>query len=160
MKAEDRYDSLIVWYARQYGRDARAVKRQLRTESWFNPRARNKKTGAMGLAQFMPATWREWQDCTPGIQAIPEGEQRDSCNPEDAIAALCSYMQWLTHYFKGYFSCALAGYVWGPGNVEKCMDQHGEGWLAKAPKDVRDYVKNCTAFVGERLVVLEEEWDA
>lgn len=59
MKAEDRYDSLIVWYSLKYGRDPRQVKRQLRTESNFNPEAVNSASGAIGLAQFIFKTPRE-----------------------------------------------------------------------------------------------------
>jgi soluble lytic murein transglycosylase-like protein len=147
MKAEDRYDSLIVWYSLKYGRDPRQVKRQLRTESWFNPRAKNKKTGAMGLAQFMMPTWREWHDCTPGIEAEPQ--PGDEWNPEKAIAAHCSYMRWLQWFLGGALSEALAGYVWGPGNVKECMGEYGSGWLAKAPKDAREYVRKCLGYAGE-----------
>lgn len=150
MKYEDRYDSLIVYYAMQFGRDPRQVKRQLRTESWFNPRAKNKRTGAMGLAQFMPKTWREWHDCTPGIQTEPESG--DECNPEKAIAASCSYMRWLENLL-GSLEMALVGYVWGPGNVQESAKKHSDWLIARAPKDARDYVKKCLAYEDEIMTV-------
>jgi len=57
---------------------------QLEAESSWNPAARS-RVGAQGIAQFMPATWRQW-----GRDADGDG-RRDPWNPADAIAAQAGY---------------------------------------------------------------------
>src|SRR5690606_33216544 len=54
----------------------------------FNPAAVS-PAGARGLAQWMPASWREWDD-EDGIPALD-----DPHNPEEAIEAMCKYMAFL-----------------------------------------------------------------
>ncbi len=58
MNAEDRYDSLFQFYAGQKAIDWLLLKAQVKRESAFDPNARS-PVGAVGLAQFMPATWDE-----------------------------------------------------------------------------------------------------
>src|SRR5882757_9623189 len=58
---------------------------QLNAESDFNPRAVS-SVGAMGLAQFMPGTWRE-------LGRDADGDGRSSAfDPADAIDAQSRYM--------------------------------------------------------------------
>ena len=59
MKKDDRYDSLIKFYAEEAGfngKDWLRFKAQIRAESNFDPDVIS-PVGAKGLAQFMDATW-------------------------------------------------------------------------------------------------------
>lgn len=96
MSAEDRYDSLFQWYwgetARRLGfladpsADWRLAKAQVKQESNFDPKAVNPRSGAAGLAQFMPAT--------AALLKI------DPLDPEQAIRGQCSHLGDLWAIFK------------------------------------------------------------
>lgn len=73
--------------------------------------------GALGIAQFMPATAREM-----GI---------DPLNPDQAIDAAGRYLSGLFRKF-GTWTQALAAYNWGQGNVQR------KG-IAAAPLETRNY---------------------
>ena len=61
MKAQDRFDSLLTYYAEEHGLDWLALKAQMLAESNADPKAVS-RVGAQGLFQSMPATW---SDITP-----------------------------------------------------------------------------------------------
>ncbi|MCK9991394.1 MAG: hypothetical protein RugAbin2_02408 [Rugosibacter sp.] len=82
--------------------------------------------GAMGIAQFMPATAKEF-----GI---------DPLNPAQAIDAAGKYLSRLYGRF-GNWSEALAAYNWGQGNVAR------KG-LAKAPAETRNYFASILSDLG------------
>lgn len=134
MKHEDRYDSLIAYYAEKNGRDPRQIKKQLKAESAMDPWARNKKSGARGLAQFTGPTWAEW-----GTANFD-----DAYNPELAIQACCRYMDWLEGQLA-YLEQALAAYNFGIGNVQR---------EKKWPKETRDYVEKCLDYEKENLAAM------
>lgn len=125
MQPQDRYDSLIQYYAENHGLDPRLIKRQIEAESSFNPRAVS-PAGAMGLMQFMPATWEEW------------GEGGDPFNPEESIKAGCRYMRYLYDRFPEIpdpderYRFALAAYNAGIGNINKCLARAREMFGAPA----------------------------
>lgn len=83
-------------------------------------------TGAMGIAQFMPATAREW-----GVDAL---------NPESAIAGAGRYLAWL-YKRTGSWQLALAAYNWGIGNVLR------KG-IASAPTETKNYFSQILADIG------------
>lgn len=120
MRPEDRYDSLIRFYAARYGLDWQRIKRQIEVESNFDPKAVS-PTGARGLAQWMPASWREWDD-DDGIPALD-----DPHNPEEAIEALCKFMAFLYGRFPEIpdpherYRFALAAYNTGRSNINRCL---------------------------------------
>lgn len=120
MRPQDRYDSLIQYYAQKYGLDWCRIKRQIEAESSFNPAAVS-PAGARGLAQWMPASWREWDD-EDGIPALD-----DPHNPEEAIEAMCKYMAFLYGRFGEIpepderYRFALASYNAGRGNINKAL---------------------------------------
>lgn len=136
MDATDRYDSLIRWYASLYSRNPQQVKRQLRMESNFNPRAMS-GAGAKGLAQFMDATWREW------------GDGADPYNAEASIKASCRYMAHLEQQL-GHLDLALAAYNWGPGNVK--LIRNAADWRKHLPAETRAYVERGMGFDVEKLL--------
>lgn len=81
--------------------------------------------GALGIAQFMPATAKEF-----GI---------DPLNPDQAINAAGKYVRQLFNKF-GNWTEALAAYNWGQGNVSR------KG-LANAPRETRNYYGQILADV-------------
>lgn len=81
--------------------------------------------GALGIAQFMPATAREM-----GI---------DPLNPAQAIDAAGRYLARLFRMF-GNWTEALAAYNWGMGNVQR-------RGLGAAPTETRNYYSQILADV-------------
>lgn len=149
MNANDRYDSLFKYYAEQHGfegKDWLRFKAQVRAESNFNPNAQS-PVGALGLAQFMPPTWKEWKDGTPGIQDMANALWLiDPRDPEDAISAQAVYMKWLLKRVTTW-ECAFAAYNWGIGNVLKIWtDPH---WKSQLPEETRDYIARIEKFYQE-----------
>ena len=84
-------------------------------------------TGALGIAQFMPATAAEL-----GI---------DPLDTDQAIDAAGRYLRRLRDSLAGDWKLALAAYNWGIGNVKR------KG-LAVAPQETRDYVAQITGDIG------------
>lgn len=81
--------------------------------------------GALGIAQFMPATAREM-----GV---------DPLNPAQAINGAARYLGRLYNMF-GNWTEALAAYNWGPGNVKR------QG-ITNAPQETRNYYVQILADV-------------
>lgn len=120
MKPQDRYDSLIQYYAQQNGLDWRRIKRQIEAESSFSPTAVS-PVGAKGLMQFMDATWKEWGEGDP-------------FNAEESIKAGCRYMAHLYGCFGEIpdpderYRFALAAYNAGRGNINQCLGIARQAW--------------------------------
>jgi soluble lytic murein transglycosylase-like protein len=120
-----KYDSLINSAADAHGVPPRLLYRLLWQESRFRPeiidgRVRS-STGAMGIAQFMPATAREWL-----------GSEAAALDPAKAIPGAARYLAWLKRQL-GTWERATAAYNWGIGNVQR------KG-LQSAPRETRDYL--------------------
>jgi soluble lytic murein transglycosylase-like protein len=140
VRKEDRYDSLIKYYADENLLDWLKVKAQIKQESAFDPDAKS-SVGALGLMQFMPPTWKEWYDGTPGLQVVVQQLKLvDPRDPEDAISAGCRYNRWLLRYFKQDERKALAAYNWGCGNVRRVEAEFGDAWISHLPRETADYL--------------------
>lgn len=100
-----RFRPFISRAASRTGVSATLLAAQLMAESGFDPRAVS-SAGAMGIAQFMPATAREW-----GL--------RDPFDPRSAILAQAKFMASLLRRFRS-IPLALAAYNAGPGAVGSC----------------------------------------
>ena len=115
MTKTDRYDSLFQYYAAQYGLDWLLLKRQAIAESSLNPAAVS-KVGAMGLMQFLGATWHEWGEGNP-------------FDPEQSIKAGAKYMAWLVDRYGEIpepterLRFALSAYNWGRYNVNQALSR-------------------------------------
>ena len=136
MEADARYDSLFRYYAERHGfegKDWLRFKAQVRAESDFKPDALS-PVGAEGLAQFIPATWKEWG----------KGERVD--NPEASINAQIRYMKWLLKRVTTW-ECAFAAYNYGIGNVLKVWTE--PFWKAKLPEETRNYLFRIETFYQE-----------
>ena len=111
---------------------------QIGQESAWNPNAVS-PVGAMGLAQFMPATWAEW------------GTGADPFDPMASLSAGARYMRWVQQWLvsqglTGSWSESLAAYNWGIGNVRNSWQSYGEGWLVFAPQETRNYVAKIAPY--------------
>lgn len=136
MRAEDRYDSLIRYYAELNHLDWLMIKAQIKAESNFNPMAKS-PVGAQGLGQFMPPTWNEWG-------------HGSAYEPEANIDATCRYMRWLLKQFNQDDRKALAAYNWGIGNVKKLLARvGGRGWISGLPDETQDYLVIINRFYVE-----------
>lgn len=97
---------------------------------------RNPKTspkGAMGPMQVMPETARR-----PGFGIRPWNGRTQ----EDLVRVGQQYAAAMQTKYKGDISKVLAAYNAGPGRVDALVRRHGQNWLAHAPKETRNYVKN------------------
>lgn len=116
------YQQTISFTEQAYGIPESLLARLLYEESRFRPDIITGQTkspvGAVGIAQFMPATAKEW-----GVNPL---------DPDDAIDGAGRYLVHLYNRF-GSWDKALAAYNWGPGNVSR------KG-LDKAPAETRQYV--------------------
>lgn len=114
----------------RYGLPNNLLARLLYQESRFRQDIITGRTkspvGALGIAQFMPATAREM-----GI---------DPLNPAQAIDAAGRYLQRLHGRF-GSWDKALAAYNWGQGNVAR-------RGLDRAPAETRNYFSLILADLG------------
>jgi soluble lytic murein transglycosylase-like protein len=126
---ENRYDSLVQFYADGAGLDFFHVKAQLIEESALDPRAVS-HTGAQGLAQFEPATWQEWG-------------RGDPFNPEESIRAQTAYVAFLLRTCLGDWDKAFACYNWGLGNIRKA----GADWRDALPAETSSYLARINATI-------------
>ena len=79
---------------------------QLNQESGFNPKAKNPKSGAIGIAQFMPST-AKGMGFTAGVDPLKD------------IRMAAQYMKSKLKMYNGDYRLALAAYNAGSGNVAK-----------------------------------------
>lgn len=100
------------------GTDWRLLKAQCYQESRLIPTARS-PVGAMGLCQFMPATWDDMQRAHPHLN--------NPWVPEMSIIAAARYMRQLNDYWHSprpqmdRYMLALASYNAGAGNITRAQ---------------------------------------
>lgn len=127
------YRSMIQSAAAQYGVPVPILSWLLWKESRYNPAiidgTKRSSVGAMGIAQFMPATARE-----------ELGSVEAALDPARAIPGAARYLVKL-YRSLGTWEKALAAYNWGIGNVLR------KG-MAAAPAETRDYYTSILAKAG------------
>lgn len=84
--------------------------------------------GAVGIAQIVP----RWH---PNV---------DPLDPVASIHYAGQYLAQLKQQF-GDWHTALAAYNWGMGNVRNAQKAYGDNWLAHAPSETQNYVKQISA---------------
>ena len=99
--------------------------RQINQESGFNPAAVS-SAGAIGIAQFMPAT------------AAALGF--DPHNPDVSLRMAALYMAQKQASYHGDYAKALAAYNAGDGAVQSAVARCGTNWLACTPQETQHYV--------------------
>jgi soluble lytic murein transglycosylase-like protein len=111
----------------KYGIPSGLLHRLLKTESNFLPDTISGKTtskkGALGIAQFMPATAREWL-----------GSEKNALDPSTAIDGAARYLKWIYKQVGNDWTKTVTGYNWGVGNVR-------DKGLALAPTETKNYIK-------------------
>ena len=116
------YDTLFKEAAAEYlpATDWRLLKAQGIQESQLEPNAKS-QAGALGIMQFMPATWDEWS-LKAGFKYVERTE------PEASIFTGALYMRWLIAEWAwprpeiDRYCLALASYNAGIGNLLKAQD--------------------------------------
>lgn len=120
-------------YARQIaikeGLDPSIFIAQLNKESGFNPKAKNPKSGAIGIGQFMPTTAK-------GMGFVAGKD------PLLDIRMAAKYMKGKLKMYNGDYRLALASYNAGSGNVAKY------GGIPPF-KETQDYVNSVMAMAGK-----------
>jgi Soluble lytic murein transglycosylase and related regulatory proteins (some contain LysM/invasin domains) len=91
----------------------------------------NPRSGAAGISQLMPGTARD-----PGFGVV--GIRNNS--REEYLRVGREYLNAMLRRYGGDWRKALAAYNWGPGNVDRAVQQYGDDWLAHAPQETQAYV--------------------
>ncbi|GHO87806.1 hypothetical protein KSZ_58120 [Dictyobacter formicarum] len=120
-----KYVALARADALKYGISPDLYVRQIQQESHFDPNAYS-YVGAVGIAQFMPATAAEM-----------------GFDPMDPVAALdggAKFMGNLNNRFHGDYAKALAAYNAGPGAVDSAVSGCGGAWLSCMDPQAQAYV--------------------
>ncbi|MHB1342573.1 MAG: lytic transglycosylase domain-containing protein [Coriobacteriia bacterium] len=127
-----KYDEAFRMAEQYYNLPDGLLSRMAYQESRYNPKAFNKKSGAMGLMQFMPV----FRDGNGGY-GIP------AFDPYDPFMAISMAGKLMAAHYRnfGNWQEALAAYNWGPGNVQR------KG-LASAPLETRNYIAQISADLG------------
>jgi len=121
---ETDYVSLARQYATEFGISPDLFVRQINQESGFNPNAIS-WAGAIGIAQFMPAT-------AAGLGVNPY-------DPVDALRGSASLMASYVNQY-GSYAKALAAYNAGPGAVQYAVNAGGANWQAYLPSETQHYI--------------------
>jgi soluble lytic murein transglycosylase-like protein len=98
------------------------------------------RTGAMGLMQLMPGTYREMRT-QYGLGSNPY-------NPRDNITAGAAYLRWL--YGKYGYPAMFAAYNDGPGHLEESL---ARGKLL--PAETRNYISQIVTSLGSAGAALK-----
>ena len=108
-------------------------------ESGGNPNAVSPK-GARGLMQVMPGTARD-----PGFGIRPSDG-----SPADDVRVGREYRAKMQDRYGGDLAKMWGAYNWGPGNLDRALEQHGDNWLYYAPAETRNYVQRNLRTAGSR----------
>ena len=111
----------------KHGLDEVIFLRMIQQESSWNPDARNKVTGCLGLGQLNPRFYEEYTEA----ELLDPGT-----NLEVSAETLAKN---LTMWGGSYFM-ALTTYNWGIGNVLNCRKEHGAKWIRSLPDETTLYV--------------------
>ena len=112
-------------------------------ESGFQPQALNAKSGAGGIWQFMP---------TGAYGLARNGWVDERFDPEKSTRAYAKYMKGVYNQLGDWY-LAMAGYDWGPGNIQRAVMHTGyadfwELYRRNAlPTETKNYVPQVLAAV-------------
>lgn len=127
-------------YGKMEGVDPNLLYSMMNEESHFRPGQRS-KAGAVGYAQFMPATWAE---VAPNIQKLFPGQPLDPNNPEHAVAGMAYYMHKLLQR-TGSTTAAIASYNAGPRAIaEGRMPAETQNYLTKVSQTYNALLRRGT----------------
>jgi soluble lytic murein transglycosylase-like protein len=140
------YTPIVNKYAEKYGVNPHIILAQIQKESLGNPDAVS-AAGAEGVSQFIKSTAKQYNVDVKNVDSSIDGEFR--------------FMVDLLKLFNGDYEKALAGYNFGPGNLQKTIDKaeaagNGDNWLAFTPDETQDYVKTIMGNVGGNVVSADQ----
>ena len=98
-------------------------------ESSWNPDAKNKYSGCLGLCQLNP---RFYDGYTVEELLVPE------INVELGASTLAVNLR---RFDSSYFS-ALVAYNWGSGYLLEAKARRGGAWVTELPNETRKYIRN------------------
>jgi len=135
-----RWDGLIAQASQRFGVPEKWIRIVMQVESGGRMMSGEKqpivsRSGAMGLMQLMPSTWR---DMRAELSLGP-----NPFAPHDNIFAGAAYLRWLEGRY-GY-PAMFAAYNDGPGNLEARLTNAG-----LLPAETRNYVARVTAAIEGR----------
>ncbi len=121
------YESMVMAKAKEHGVDPQLASYILNKETGGlkNPENAVSPAGAMGIAQFMPATAKQY-GINPNI-------------PEEAAMGMSKHLRHLMDKYDDPKVAAIA-YNWGEGNTNKWLKAGAN--MDKLPKETRKYVAN------------------
>lgn len=137
----------------------------IRTESAWDSDAVS-RSGAQGLAQFMPATWKEW------VGRLRYPDEADPMDPETNLALAAAYLRWLDEreWTDGWVD-VLVSYNAGGGRLRAWRNQRpglGEDLFGMSVpiEEPRSYVGKVLSaatlygylYAGRSPRSLHEEW--
>lgn len=119
------YESLVTAKAKEHGVDPMLAAYILNKETggMKNPETARSSAGAMGIAQFMPATAKQY-GINPDV-------------PEEAAVGMSKHLSHLMNKFHDPKLAAIA-YNWGEGNTQKWLKAGAD--MSKLPKETQKYV--------------------
>jgi len=129
----------VVDEARRHGLDLALVMAVMHVESRFYNFAIS-PAGAIGLMQILPSTGKE----LARREGIPWRGEQTLLDPQTNVRLGVSYLRELSDRYDGNLSAALAAYNWGPGHVDRRI-QEGEAlpreypslvWQAKSQRAI------------------------
>lgn len=115
----------VMTAAATQGLNANIMLAQLDTESGGKSDAVS-PMGAAGVAQFMPDTAAQY-----GVNVK---------DVDSSIKGQAAYMGDLVRVYGGDYQKALAAYNYGPGNLNKLMQQYGNQWQQHLPAETQNYL--------------------
>jgi hypothetical protein len=119
------YEGLVMAKAKEFGVDPKLAAYILNKETGGlkNPETARSSAGAMGIAQFMPATAKQY-GINPDI-------------PEEAAMGMGKHLRYLMDKYDDPKVAAIA-YNWGEGNTNKWLKAGAD--MNKLPKETKKYV--------------------
>src|SRR6202012_4960520 len=138
-----KYHAMISRILSQYGVPQDLIYLAV-AESGFQPQVLNRGSGAGGMWQFMPFA---------GAYGLARNGYFDErFDPEKSTIAYAKYMKSLYNQFGDWY-LAMAGYDWGPGNVQKAVQRTGyaDYWQLyrrnAMPRETKNYVPQILAAI-------------
>lgn len=126
-------EDIILDAAERHGVDGRLMLGLARRESSLNPNARNTKSTAGGLYQFLDGTWKDW------------GGGKDKMDPAANADAAARMLKANLDYFEGDYDKALAAHHVGRGKAAQALHDSSIG---DVDVSTRDWLVGVYKFAG------------
>ena len=100
--------------------------RQVYAESSLDPDATSPSGECHGLLQLHEEFWSDAGDLYDVNTNLDTG---------------FGFMARLLEYYEGDYRKALGAFNWGPGNLDRCIEEYGDDWFGEIPGETQRYVK-------------------